>query len=88
MIQLFCAEFGSQKKVITVPKFLLKLGVLFLHIQSYLLGKEPGLHYMKYLDAQTRNMFFDSSIAQKKLGYKVKSIKDAVRDTVTACGIL
>ena len=55
----------------------------FLHS---LQGKEGGLDLRYFTALQTANTFIDPASSQNELGYELKDLDEAFRDTVEACG--
>ena len=79
----FICEYGKKSKIIVKlnPKFL----VPFAHVNEvlfkYFFNKEPKLT-VDGLQMSTKNMFFSSEKAKKKLRYRPRSIKNAIKDAV------
>ena len=75
---------GKRKKVITLPKWLVKLGAAFVNLSYTLKSKESGLDMVPFIDLQTRNTFIDPLPSQKALEYTANSLDDAFKDTIEA----
>jgi nucleoside-diphosphate-sugar epimerase len=85
MIEKINKALGQSKKVVSLPTFLLKAGVMFLKIKNFFEGKEAGLDHIKFLDIQARETFFDTKIAQDALHVTPSNINEVIEDTVSAC---
>jgi nucleoside-diphosphate-sugar epimerase len=76
---------GKQKRVITLPTWLVKIGAWCLKIVHDIKGLESGLEPVAFIDLQTRNTFIDSHISQATLHYNNEELTQALTDTVNAC---
>ena len=76
---------GRPKKVITLPKWLVKFGALILSLMHMLQGKESGLEPVAFIDLQTKETFIDSEEARAELGYSMEDLTSALVETIRAC---
>jgi nucleoside-diphosphate-sugar epimerase len=77
---------GLRKRVISLPKWIVEICMYSISILHYLQGKEGGLDPRYFTGLQTANTFVDPSPSQNRLGYEMKDLDEAFRDTVEACG--
>lgn len=76
---------GRAVWVVTLPSWIIKLGmfgVLLIHI---LQGKESGLNLCYFASLQTIKTFIDPQPSQEALGYQTGNLDDAFQETVEAC---
>jgi hypothetical protein len=85
LIKKFNKALGQRKSIITLPKFILKLGTLFWEIRHILKGEEPGLDPTDYVDVQVKNTYFDPLVAKEELNFKFGNVDEAIKETVKAC---
>lgn len=76
---------GRPKKIITLPKWLVKFGALLLSVMHTIQGKESGLEPVAFIDLQTKETFVDSMEARYELGYSSEDLTSALVDTIKAC---
>ena len=76
---------GKRKNVITVPNWIVKLGLNYVANQQKKAGKEAGLDPRKLLEIQARNTFVDPLPAQQALGFSGGKLDQALKDTIEAC---
>ena len=76
-------NYGRKPKIVVKlnPRFLIPLAHVNEVIFKYFINKEPKLT-VDSLKMSTKNMFFSSEKAKKKLLYRPRSIKDAIKDSV------
>lgn len=77
---------GRQKKIVTLPKWLLRIGAGAIKLWHGLQGRESGLEPLSFMDVQTREAFFDPKPAQEALGFTGGDLDQAFRDTILGCG--
>jgi nucleoside-diphosphate-sugar epimerase len=79
------AAAGLKKRIITLPNWIVRLGMgiveQFIHFQ----GKEGGLDLVRFSELQTSETFFDPSPTREALGYGSGGLDEALRETVEAC---
>lgn len=80
------AAVGLQKKVVTLPNWIVQIGLSGVKLWHGLQGREGGLDPAHFLALQTRNTFFDPLPAQRALGFTGGGLDKAFRETVEACG--
>jgi dihydroflavonol-4-reductase len=76
---------GKPKKVLTLPKWLVKFGALILSVMHRLQGKESGLEPVAFIDLQTKETFIDSAEIRDELGYSMEELTSALVETIKAC---
>ncbi len=77
---------GWRKKVISLPTWIVRIGLFGVQILHKLQGREGGLDPVSFIDLQTRNTFFDPIPAQIALGFSGGGLDPAFKETVKACG--
>ncbi len=70
------------KKVITLPKWMVKFAAVLITLRMKLLGKEPGLDLVPYVEVQTRNAFLALNMACEALGYEHEDLQESFEATV------
>ena len=77
-------DYGKKPKIVVKlnPRFLMPLAHINEVISKYFIYKEPKLT-VDSLKMSTKNMFFSSEKAKKKLQYRPRSIKNAIKDSVS-----
>ncbi len=85
MLTRLAAADGRQVHVVTLPTFLIKLGLMTVWLVDGLKGKESGLDYLHFAALQTANTFIDPEPSNRALGYDPGGLDDAFRKTVKAC---
>ncbi len=80
----YICEYGDKSKIVLKlnPSFLIPLAHVNEVLFKYFIKKEPKLT-VDGLKMSTKNMFFSSEKAKKKLGYRPRSIKNAMKDAVS-----
>ena len=79
----YICEYGKKSKIVIKlnPKFLIPLAHVNEVLFKYFISKDPKLT-LDGLKMSTKNMFFSSEKAKKKLQYRPRSIKSAIKDAV------
>lgn len=77
---------GLDKKVVTLPNGVVRLGLGAVKWLHRIQGREGGLDPVAFLQLQTRETFFDPLPAQEALGFKGGGLDQAFVETVRACG--
>jgi len=78
---------GKSKRVIAVPKPVLKPALWLYMVKTRLGGREHGLHPVRFMDVQTIETFFrdeDLAAAREALRFGSGGLEQAFRDTVHA----
>ena len=84
-LERLTAMLGKRKRVITIPKGLVRFAASFLTLWHRYQGRESGLDPVKFVDVQTRNTFFDPAPSREALGYGRGGLDEALAKTVEAC---
>ncbi len=80
------AAAGWRKEIITLPNWIVRIGLFGVKLLHHLQGREGGLDPVSFLALQTRDTFFDPVQAQTALGFSGGGLDEAFRETVEACG--
>lgn len=75
---------GKPKKVITLPNWLVRIGMQFLYWQHKAQGKESGLDPRHLLELQGALTFVDTEPARQVLGFEMALLEEALQETVVA----
>jgi nucleoside-diphosphate-sugar epimerase len=75
---------GKKKRVITLPDWIIRLGLWFVELYFKFQGREGGLDPVPFVDVQTAETFFDPTPSRIALGYGQGGLDDAFQDTVQA----
>lgn len=75
----------TDKKVVTIPDFMYKLGGASLMKQQKKNNIQGGLHMVKFAALQCSNMFIDKSEGCTKLGVTDDDINGAIGDSMRLC---
>lgn len=76
---------GKPKPIVTLPAWLVRVGMWFVGLSFKLRGKEGGLDPVPFTDLQTRDAFLDTETSQQQLGYQRYDLDDALAETVRVC---
>ena len=76
------AFLNKPKKILTLPKWVVKFGAALVSLHYKLKGKESGLNLVPFVDLQTRNAFLDLESAPKALVYEHADLQEAFEATV------
>jgi nucleoside-diphosphate-sugar epimerase len=77
---------GRQKKVVTLPNWIIKPGLIGVSLWHQVNGLEGGLDPTQFIELQTRETFIDPEPAQKALGFSGGGLDGALKDTIKGCG--
>ncbi len=77
---------GLEKKVVTLPDWVLRVGLWGLKTWHVIQSCESGLDPIELVHLQTRETFFDPKPAQEQLGFSGGDLDEAFRETVLASG--
>lgn len=80
------AMMGQDKPIVTLPGWLIRVGLWGLAGWHRLRGLEGGLDPVHFLDLQTRRTFFDPHPAQQALDFSGGILDQAFQETLRACG--
>jgi len=76
---------GREKRVITLPDWLVRAGAIFIKGLHWLQGRESGLDPVQFISLQTAETYIDPAISQSKLGYESGGLDVALLETVRLC---
>ena len=85
MLTRLAAADGRRVRVVTIPDWLLKVGLFFVWLVHALQGREGGLDLRRFAPLQTARAFLDPEPSSTALGYEVAGLDEAFRQTVEAC---
>jgi hypothetical protein len=88
MLASFGGMVGRTKRVITVPRAVMKPAMWLYMVMKRLAGLEHGLHPVRLMDLQTIHTFFrdeDLQASRRALHFGSGGIEQALRETVEAC---
>jgi hypothetical protein len=72
-------------RVVTLPSWVIKLGMFGLLLIHNLQGKEGGLNLRYFAQLQTAETFLDPQPSKEALGYQTSSLDEAFQETLKAC---
>jgi len=84
LIRLAAAD-GRRVRVMTLPTWLVKVGLYGLWTLHQIQGKEAGLDPRYFAPLQTAETFLDPQPSKLALGYQTGGLDEAFRQTVAAC---
>ncbi|MFH1523419.1 MAG: epimerase, partial [Chloroflexota bacterium] len=84
MLTRLAAVDGRKVKIVTLPTWVIQLGMLGVLLSHKLRGKEGGLNLRYFAPLQTAATFLDPASSQEALGYQPASLDEAFRKTVEA----
>ncbi len=76
---------GRDKRVITLPNWLVTAGAAMLKALHKLQGIESGLDPIQFIKLQTAETFIDPELSRSVLGYELGGLDEALQDTVKVC---
>jgi len=76
---------GREKRVITLPNWLVTTGAAVLKLIHKLQGVESGLDPVQFIRLQTADTYIDPELSRSVLGYATGGLDDALKDTVLVC---
>ena len=82
LLTRLAAANGRQIRVVSLPDWIIKIGLYGLWLIYGLLGREAGLDPRYFAALQTAETFIDSKSSQETLAYKTGGLDQAFRDTV------
>jgi hypothetical protein len=71
--------------VITLPDWIVKIGLYAIWLIHELQGREGGLDPRHFAPLQTAQTFLDPEPSKRALGFENGSLDDAFRKTTAAC---
>lgn len=85
-IKLISKYSGQEdKRVVTLPNWLVKFGAWILSLKHLIQGRESGLKVVPFIDIQTAKTYVDETDAQKDLKYSPGDLYKAIEVTVKEC---
>lgn len=85
LMQKITRSAGREKRVITLPDGLVRLGTRLVKLLHQFQGREGGLDPVRFVELQTANTFIDPAGSQAALGYGSGGLDEAIKDTVEVC---
>ncbi len=85
MLSRLAAADGRRVRVVALPAWVIKLGMLGVLLVHKLHGKEGGLNLRYFAPLQIAETFLDPEPSRKALGYELDDLDEAFRETVEAC---
>jgi hypothetical protein len=76
---------GRTIRVITLPSWVIKIGMFVVMIAHKLQGRESGLNLRYFAQLQTAKTFIDPQSSKEALGYQTDYLDEAFQETVEAC---
>jgi len=76
---------GVEKRVITLPDWIVRGGMALVEQYHRIQGREGGLDLVEFTKLQTSQTFFDPSQSRDALGYGSGGLDEAFKETVAAC---
>ncbi len=76
---------GHEKKVITLPDWLVTTGTALVKTLHHLQGRESGLDPVHFISLQTAETYIDPANSQSVLRYESGGLEEALRETVEVC---
>ena len=76
---------GKEKGIITLPDWIVRVGMRLVEGFLRLQGREGGLNLVPFTELQTAQAFFDPSKSREALGYGSGGLDEAFKETVEAC---
>jgi dihydroflavonol-4-reductase len=86
MLQRLADVDGRKIWVVTLPTWIIRLGLWSTALLHRLQGKESGLNMLYFAGLQTAQTYLDPEPSQRALGYVPGDLEAAFRQTVEACG--
>lgn len=76
---------GVNKRVITLPDWIVRVGMWLFEAYIKLRGREGGQDPVPFVELQTADTYLDPSLSREVLGYGQGGLGKAFEDTVNAC---
>lgn len=76
---------GNEKRVISLPNWLVTAGAFFLKLAHKLKGLESGLDPVQFIKLQTANTYIDPQLSREVLNYSLGGLDEALQETVQVC---
>jgi dihydroflavonol-4-reductase len=86
MIKMYGQALGKDRKVVSVPTFLVKFFAWLTRATFKVLGKQSGLDLYHFIDTQTCYTYLDSEHSMKLLNYGKGNLSKSIEDTVKGSG--
>jgi dihydroflavonol-4-reductase len=85
MLTRLAAADGRKVRVVTLPDWMLKIGLGAFRLVHELQGREGGLDPLHLSPLQTAETFLDPEPSRRALGFETGGLDEAFRETVDAC---
>jgi nucleoside-diphosphate-sugar epimerase len=85
MLERLARADGRRVRVVALPVWLVRLGLMGLWLRHELQGKEAGLDPRHFAQVQTAETFLDARASQSALGFESADLDEAFAATVRAC---
>jgi len=82
MLTLFHRHAGIERKIVTIPVWIYRLGVSAIVKKKRRQGIEMGLDMVKFSNVMTSNLFIDKNEGSKMLGVKPDDIQTAIASSI------
>jgi dihydroflavonol-4-reductase len=82
LLTRLAAADGRQVRVVSLPTWLIRIGLYCLWFFHQLLGREAGLDPRHFASLQTAETFLDPRPAQEAIGYQIGGLDQAFQETV------
>ncbi|HEY5271041.1 MAG TPA: hypothetical protein VII97_11930 [Anaerolineales bacterium] len=76
---------GRTVRMVTLPSWVIKLGMLGVLLIHKLQGREGGLNLRYFAQLQTAETFLDPQLSKEALGHQTGGLEEAFQETVEAC---
>ena len=83
-LRRFTLAAGQEKSVITLPDWMVRIGLRYVRLGHTLKGRESGLDPLRFLELQTANTYFDPDPSRLALGYGKGDLDEAFAATAKA----
>lgn len=85
LLTRLAASDGRRVRVVTLPVWLIKIGLLGLWLIHQIQGREAGLDLRYFAELQSAETFLDPQSSNEALGYQTGGLDEAFQETVESC---
>ena len=85
LLARFARYAGREKKVVTLPDWLVTAGAAILKAFHKVQGVESGLNPVQFIKLQTAETYIDPELSRSMLGYELGGLDEALKETVRVC---